>query len=240
MRGAARLVLLGAEAALDDATSAACEAVLDPRERERLAMISHPEVRAEFLRARALVRAALSTVRRERPTGWRFEQNAHGRPRAFDSAGAPGPAFNLSHTRGLLAVLVHDDPEAVLGVDVEALGRRGGGPEVAERFFSVDEVRALRGLAPAAQRDRFFDYWTLKEAYIKARGVGVSLGLGRFSFVIDDPAAVTVRFDASLDDDPGRWRFARFDPWPGHRVALALGHPEATWQTERWPDPFGP
>ena len=92
-----------------------------------------------------------------------------------------GLRFNLSHTDGLVVCLVAVERE--IGVDVEHTARAGSvGIEIAERFSSPSEVAELRSLPFADQRSRFFDYWTLKEAYIKARGLGLHLPLDQFSF----------------------------------------------------------
>ena len=84
-------------------------------------------------------------------------------------------SFNLSHTERLIVCLVALDRE--VGVDAEDTERAGETVEVADRFFSPTEVAALRALPAQSRRRRFFQYWTLKEAYIKARGMGLSLPL---------------------------------------------------------------
>src|SRR5690606_33310169 len=98
--------------------------------------------------------------------------------------------FNLSHTDGLIACAVSRGRE--VGVDVEWLDRRGGDIDVADRFFSRYEVQALYAQPPERRRDRFFRYWTLKESYIKARGMGLALPLDRFSFELDRGGAITI------------------------------------------------
>ena len=97
------------------------------------------------------------------PSAWRFEPEQHGRPRIV----APSTSlyFSLSHTRGLAACAIGVDLE--LGLDVEDT-TRGAPVEVANRWFAPEELAELNALAPAEQSDRFFVYWTLKEAYIKA------------------------------------------------------------------------
>ncbi len=209
------LWVLPAPGAPDADEQAACLAVLDDAERARFEALSMPSVRWEYLRARALVRRALSWYAGGDPRGWRFENNAWGRPFVL---GVPGVFFNLSHTRGMLCVALARDPE--VGVDVEWLERPGETVAVAGRYFAPAELAALRALEASAQRDAFFDYWTLKEAYIKARGRGMAIPLQRFAFVRGEP--ITVRFDPELDDDASFWDFVRFDPSPGHRVALAM------------------
>ncbi len=180
----------------------------------------------------ALVRTMLSSYTDIRPDAWEFRTNRYGRPEISGPASTP-LRFNLSHTRGLIACIVV--PELDVGVDVEDRRRETSGPAIAERFFSTREAEALERLPGDEQAATFFEYWTLKEAYIKAVGVGISLGLARFSFELDDrdlgvddperrPA--TISFDG-LDDDPAAWQFAQFEPTPHHAMAVAIRRGDA-------------
>jgi 4'-phosphopantetheinyl transferase len=202
--------------ALSPPTAARLRAALPDDERARHDRYAHEGAAAEFLCGRALLRAALSTWSPIAPAAWRFSLNAHGRP-AVESP-ASEAHFNLSHTRGVVVLALGRDP--AVGVDVERLDRAVRPLEVADRFFSPDEIAALRALPEARHRDRFLALWTLKEAYIKARGMGLALPLREFTFAPDE-APPRVRFAPSLDDDPARWRFARVDLASGHRVAVA-------------------
>jgi 4'-phosphopantetheinyl transferase len=213
---AAHLWVQSAAAPPDADEAARCLSLLDDTERARLATLSLPAVRWEYLRTRALVRSALSRYNTVDPRAWRFGVNPWGRPFALGDAGLH---FNLSHTRGMLCVVVARH-EAV-GVDVEWIARPGETVAVAHRYFAPAELAALAALPEALQRDAFFDFWTLKEAYIKARGRGLGIPLRQFAFTRAEP--LSVAFDATLGDDPARWDFVRFDPSPGHRIALALG-----------------
>jgi len=128
--------------------------------------------------------------------------------------------FNLSNTRGLIACAVARSRE--LGIDVESTRRPGQTVEIAEHFFAPAEIDALHSL-PADQRtERFFAYWTLKEAYIKARGMGLAIPLAQFSFVLDEPAPISIRFAPELEDDPSSWQFERLVLSPGHHTAVAV------------------
>ena len=178
--------------------------------------------RHAFLVARALVRGTLARYVGAPPAALRFTIGEHGRPE-LDLAAGRGLSFNLSHTDGRAVLAV---ARATVGVDVEAAGRRGELARIAEHFFAPAEVAALAGLSGAALRERFFAFWTLKEAYIKARGVGVSLGLGRFWFEAGaEAAAPRIAFEDGFDDDPAAWCFRRLELAPGHPAAVALRRP---------------
>ena len=132
----------------------------------------------------------------------------------------PPVRFNLTHTEGLIAcavVLEHD-----VGVDVEDMERKAITPGLAERFFSGREVEDLCNLPEPEKRDRFYDYWTLKESYIKARGMGLSIPLEQFSFHIADNRALRISFGPRLNDDPNRWRFWLMRPTRRHKAALSV------------------
>lgn len=176
--------------------------------------------RARFLIARALVRTMLSHYVPVPPHAWRLRIETHGRPEIDNlPPGAPDLRFNLSHTDGLVACAVTVGRD--LGVDVEYV-HRALTHDVAERFFSAQEVVDLRALPKDDQPVVFFDYWTLKEAYIKARGLGLALPLGQFTFHRPPGRAPHISFAPELHDDPGSWQFAQFWPTRDHRMAVAV------------------
>ncbi len=176
--------------------------------------------RATFVIARALVRATLSAYGPTAPRDWRFETNSHGCPFVVAAqAGTPRLTFNLSHTAGLVALAVTRG--RLVGVDVEGVGRVVR-EDVAGRFFAPTEVRDLRALPVDVQPRAFFDYWTLKEAYIKARGMGLAIPLADFAFTLAPPAAPTIQFVDGFDDRPERWQFWQAWPTAEHRLSLAV------------------
>lgn len=209
--------LVWADAAREPELVARYRALLSDEERARAGRFHFDRDRHLYTVAHALVRTRLSHYEPDvAPTAWRFEVNRYGRPEVTRG----DLRFNLSHTRGLVACAVTRGRE--IGVDVENVGRVGQTVAIADRLFAEHEVRALRALPEAEQRERFFTYWTLKESYIKARGMGLSLPLAHFAFEVGDTASIEIAFDAALDDDPARWRFGVVRPGPEHALAYAI------------------
>lgn len=198
---------------------ASYERLLTPDEHARRARYVFERNRHEYLLTRALVRTVLSRYVPVAPEAWRFTPAAHGKPEIASPRDIPPLSFNLTNTDGLIACLVAFDRD--VGVDVEDTQRKGETTGVADRFFSPSEVADLRGLPAEAQVDRFFDYWTLKEAYIKARGLGLALPLAQFSFTLE-PERVRIAFDPRLEDDPASWQFMQQSPTARHRLAAAV------------------
>ncbi|MDQ1919237.1 4'-phosphopantetheinyl transferase family protein [Massilia pseudoviolaceinigra] len=192
---------------------------LNESERAQQLRFHFADDRLRYLATRALVRTVLSRYAPLEPADWVFTPNDYGRPAiANDHPQARTLSFNLSHTRGLIAMAVTRD--RVLGVDVENLSAREISGAIAEHFFSPAEVAELAGVPPERRQDRFFEYWTFKEAYIKARGMGLSIPLDRFSFHFPDERQVCLAIEPDLGDDAARWRFWQFQPTPDYLLAL--------------------
>jgi 4'-phosphopantetheinyl transferase len=112
--------------------------------------------------------------------------------------------------------LAHD-----VGVDVEDTTRLGETIDIAERFFSKTEVEELRALPAHLQRERFFDYWTLKEAYVKGRGMGLSIPLHKFTIIFGHMPGPNVVVDPDFDDG-ARWQLSLTSPTARHRLSSAI------------------
>lgn len=194
--------------------------LLTPDETGRAERFWHDADRDRFVIARATARTMLSRYVAMPPHAWRLRIESHGRPEIDNlPADAPDLRFNISHTAGLVACAVTVGRD--VGVDVEQVHRRLT-HDVAERFFSAQEVTDLRALPKDDQGLIFFDYWTLKEAYIKARGLGLALPLGQFTFHRPPGRAPYISFAPELHDDPASWQFAQFWPTRDHRMAVAV------------------
>jgi 4'-phosphopantetheinyl transferase len=203
-----------------DALLAEYQQLMTPDERKRHQRFHFAKHRHQFLISRALVRTTLSRCTGIAPEHLRFSENDYGRPEIILDEQLPPIRFNLSHTEGLIVcavVLKHD-----IGVDVEHRQRRVVSEKIAKRFFSSTEVGELESLPEQNKRDRFFKYWTLKESYIKARGMGLSIPLDKFSFHLANNKPIRISFDPELEDDPNRWQFRLLNPTPVHQTALSI------------------
>jgi 4'-phosphopantetheinyl transferase len=200
----------------------ACIELLCPGERKQAARFASDRRRREYAFAHGLVRAALSRLAPQvAPAAWRFEKSRHGRPFISGPQSAERLHFSLSHTDGFVACAVSSCER--VGIDVEAIDRPVSHLEIARTFFSPAEHADLISLPPAQQRDRFFDLWTLKEAYAKARGLGLQLPLDEFSIHVAPGGKRGVTFSRDSDDDSESWCFSQFSPSPRHRLAVADG-----------------
>ena len=184
-----------------------------------------------FIARRGLLRAILARYLHGGPDRLRFCYGAHGKPALVDSRGKPPLRFNVSHSGGLALYAVACDRE--VGIDLERVRPDVYDGEIAERFFSSREVASLRALPATAQVEAFFRCWTRKEAYVKARGEGLSIPLDQFdvSLAPGEPAAlVNVSGEPR---EPSRWSLHSVSPAPDYAGALAAeGQPVGVvcWQ----------
>lgn len=211
-------------------------ALLTPDELERQQRYRFAKDRHSALITRALVRTVLSQYAAVQPQDWRFIKGEKDKPEIVNP---PLPLrFNLSHTENLIVCAVgleHD-----LGIDVEYIPRNNDILAIADRYFSPSEVKELFSLPEEEQRSRFFDYWTLKESYIKACGLGLAIPLDHFSFHIGDKTNPWLNNDISLsfvperNDDPKHWQSRVFYPHPDYRIAISVRDGQTAPLDIRW------
>jgi 4'-phosphopantetheinyl transferase len=108
------------------------------------------------------------------------------------------------------------------GIDAEALSGRHNLSGVAERMFSVDESHELQQLKGSLQLDYFFARWTLREAYVKALGIGISFPTRKLTFTVDNDSAVAVSFHPDIEDQQNNWHFQLLRPTEEHIAAIAI------------------
>lgn len=205
---------------IDGVLEARLPALLSDDERARHSRFRYDRDRRLFLVAHALLHTTLSEFGSLQPEAWRFRTNEHGKPFLDPAEGDPPLRFNLTHATGLAACAVCRG--ASVGIDVESIERKTG-PGLADRFFAPAEQAQLVGLEGKALRRAFFDIWTLKESYVKARGIGVSLPLRSFAFTLPADDRAPIGFSPPPDDPDDGWRFFRFRPTTEHTLAVAAG-----------------
>ena len=169
--------------------------LLTPAERQRAQRFRFAEHRRQFMVCRGTLREVLAGYTNEDPSGLRFAYGAHGKPYL------PGSdvRFNLSHS-GEWAVLAVARGREV-GIDIERIDAGFAQEQIPERFFSPREVAELRALPRCEQTAAFFRCWSRKEAYIKARGLGLALALDSFDVSLrpDEPPALLRGGDWSIE-----------------------------------------
>lgn len=209
-------------AVFDTAQQAAALAMLCPSEWDRYNGFRVEAARSEYLAARYLLRTTLSRYANIDPHHWRFARNPYGRPFVSTSHKIPKLRFNISHTRGLVVCAISSNPE--LGIDAECIDPIPEIDTIANHVFLPEEIDQLQRVEKNEKHAEFFKLWTLKEAYIKARGLGLHLPLTGFGF---DIAAANPRifFSNPGDGNPKRWGFRHFRTQPNCVLSLALATP---------------
>ncbi len=183
------------------------EAILSAQELQRAARFRFPRDRRLFRAAHTFLRETLGRYLHRSPAELTFLTGSHGRP----ELACGGMRFNLTHTNGFAACVITS--QADCGVDAEPIDRRTDIELVSKNVFTDEERAAIRSHPEIHRPKQFFQFWTLKEAYIKARGLGLSLPLKEISFQVED-VEPTVSFGPRIADDPAHWRF-----WSGMATA---------------------
>lgn len=194
--------------------------LLSDAERQRCAAFYFEKHRTEYALSHAILRLVLSEYAPVKPQEWRFVTGEWGKPEIDGPALDPPLWFNLSHTGGFVACVAGRVRE--LGVDVENLSRMTSCDEIAKHSFAAAEFEYLRNLPPALQHEAFFRIWTLKEAYIKAVGKGLSIPLDSFHFHFSTENPLRVTLEVTGESNPGAWSFFEFQPGPDYRISIGV------------------
>jgi 4'-phosphopantetheinyl transferase len=195
------------------------QTLLNEEEQKRFERKIFPKHKKQFLVSRALLRSVLGGYLQQAPEDLVFARNAYGKPRIASFEKSLPISFNLSHTNGLSVLAVTLEHE--LGVDVEYLTRKVDILKLAERYFSEQEFLDLAARDVKDFNQHFFNLWTLKEAYIKACGMGLAIPLKDFSFHFNNKR-LGITFDAARADNPELWQFWQFVYKSNFEIALAL------------------
>jgi 4'-phosphopantetheinyl transferase len=214
---------------------AALRETLAADERARAERFRFPVDRARSIVARGLLRAIIARYLEGEPEAIVFQYGPAGKPSLSCDATRADLRFNVSHADGVALYAFARNHD--VGVDIERIRAEMAGERIAERFFSPCEVATLRALPPDRQGEAFFTCWTRKEAYVKARGAGITAALDEFdvSLAPGEPAAILANRQASEADR--RWSLYHLSPGPGSIGAVAVeggGHTLACWQ---WREP---
>jgi len=215
---------------VDPAALRPLQGVLSAEEQARAERFYSPVDRARYAAGRGILRALLARYLGIPAGDLRFRTNAHGKPALESDHGPADLRFNLSHSHGLALFAFALRRE--VGVDLEFIRPSRTEGRLAERFFSPQEVAALRALPESAQTEAFFHCWTRKEAYIKARGGGLSIGLSSFAVSLAPDQLTNLSIACHDGPEPGRWSLRALPPGAGYVAALTAEG--ADWSLALW------
>lgn len=204
--------------------AAALAARLSADERERAHSLPSGAHQRRFVIARAMLRQLLGLYLDQAPGAVVFSRGAHGKP--FLQEGTLH--FNVSHTRELALYAIARTRE--VGVDVEWMRPQVAHEQIAARFFSLEEQEALAQVPDEERRAAFYDIWTRKEAYLKARGDGIAAGLGTFAVSLGAEAALLRSVKGR--DEVERWKLMALQPVDGYAAALCGAGVD--WRMRGW------
>jgi 4'-phosphopantetheinyl transferase len=209
----------------DDARADSYWSLLSDEERRRASRFVRDVHRRRFVAAHGALRSILASYVDAEPGALDFVNGEHGKPALRGVTGRHSVEFNLSHSDDLALVAVAR--ARPVGVDLERWSDGVEHLELAERFFSPGERKALRALAhaPDLVAAGFFAAWTRKEAYLKATGQGIVRGLHHFDVALTPGEPARLLADRLDDDATARWSMFALEPAPGYSAALVVASP---------------
>ncbi|HEX3145091.1 MAG TPA: 4'-phosphopantetheinyl transferase superfamily protein [Pyrinomonadaceae bacterium] len=207
-------------ARLDVPWSWTFDAALSLEDRTRADRFKFESDRRKFCAARASLRLILSRYLGMKPGRIPLETGEFGKPFIADKNVAQGLRFNLSHSHQVALISVARDRE--VGVDIEFMRSDFVTDDVANHFFSPAEVAEFRNVQTELRTRSFFNCWTRKEAYIKARGEGLYCPLDQFDVSVM-PDAPAMLLESRVDPaDTDRWIFNEISAGERYAATVAI------------------
>lgn len=210
---------------------------LSPDELERAAKFVFERHRHRFIVGRACLRILLGGYLGRPPAKLEFHYGPCGKPELAHRESQTGLRFNLAHSKSTALVGVASKQE--IGIDVEHWRNMTDGKDIAERFFAREEIEQLNSLQPERWQQGFFACWTRKEAYIKARGEGLSVPLNEFAITVRADNRVAILHSDIDPKDVDRWSVQELQP--GAECSAAVVVEGSGWSIRQlrlpdWPD----
>jgi len=203
---------------------------LSEDEKERAARFKFAKDQRLYVAAHAALRSLLADYLRVAADTIHFVSGPHGKPAIAPPLAAGGLEFNLSHSHEVALVAVAR--QRAVGVDVEFVKRKFSFDDLARRFFTTKEVAALFELPQPLQREAFFQCWTSKEAFLKAKGTGMSGKLDEVAITL--AADQQVRINASVPD----WSLTELTLCVGYQGALVVQGDPRPIRCFQWEPPL--
>ena len=207
---------------------------LAPEEQIRAAQFRFPKDRMRYIVAHGQLRAILARYLSRESHTLQFCYSQYGKPSLDREFGSDALSFSMTHSLGMALYTITRSRD--IGIDLEHIDTNVACNQIAERFFSAYEVSMLREVPKQIQHEAFFCCWTRKEAYLKARGTGLSLALSQFDVSVTPGGSVALLSTREEDQDIARWSLHDLSPDYGYVAALAVEGHSCRLKCWQWPE----
>ncbi len=207
---------------------------LAAEEQTRAAQFHFPKDRMHFIAAHGLLRAILARYLSRESHTLQFCYGQYGKPSLDREFGSDALSFSMIHSHGMALYAITRSWD--IGIDLEHIDTNVACDQIAGRFFSAYEENMLREVPKQIQHEAFFPCWARKEAYLKARGTGLSIAFSQFDVSVTPEAPAALLSTREDHQDIACWSLYDLSPGSGYVAALAVeGHPDRLkcWQ---WPE----
>ncbi len=194
--------------------------VLAKEEQERASRFYFSPDRDRFVVCRGLLRRFIAEYLHLDPALVTFQSKPHGKPSLAGGCTEADLRFNISHSHDRALFAFSRGRE--VGVDIEQIDAKPAEEQIAERFFSPEEVSALRALPSDQQIEAFFLCWTRKEAFVKARGEGLSIPLDQFAVSLEPGRPASLLWVKGNPHETQKWLLRNLNPGAGYAAALVV------------------
>ncbi len=188
---------------------------LNPEEQQRLQRYTHQRAQQQFLATRGRLKQLLAGYTGIAPSDIQFETGQYGKPRLADTTIDDGLVFNVSHS-GVMALIAISTNRA-LGIDIEQINTRHNLQGMAQRCFSNRELSSWNQLTEPHKTTQFYEYWCAKEAFLKATGRGLALGMEHCVVDIEQPCFISLPESYQSSD----WQLQCVDVGNNYRAFVA-------------------
>jgi 4'-phosphopantetheinyl transferase len=190
--------------------------VLSQAELERMSCFVFDQDRNIYAMTHLLARYALTSCAPDiAPNVWVFEQTSSGRPEIAHPRMETRLRFNISHTQGFIACIV--TAELDCGIDIERINHNIDLASLVNHILTASEIDSIGAQPDSARAESFLCRWTIKEAYAKARGLGLTLPFNRIAVDLEPPIRVTLEPPRESETSP--WQL---NSWMTNKYAAAV------------------
>ena len=205
---------------------------LSSDEKDRAEKFRFDRDRTSYIVRHSVLRSILSLYTNTAPKQLKFFEGSHGKPEITLSPDQSTVRFNLSDSRDAALIAVTRGRQ--IGIDIEYIQKDFEWKEIVDRFFSPREVAMIQAFPAELREEAFFRCWTRKEAYIKARGQGLSIPLNQFDVSVVPGEPPRLSFPNNDAPDSTRWFFQELAPCPNYVAALAVEGDNCDLKTWEW------